>query len=74
MDFLTLLLILVALFALTGWGYGTYRARRPVPAGVEAAPPARGWTAPLGTIGFLALILVVLMILTGWHATGVELW
>jgi hypothetical protein len=66
MDPLTVLLIVVAVLALSGWGYGTYYTR-PVAAPRTEVVTAPGWVSPVGIIGLLAVIGVVLMLLTGWR-------
>ena len=64
MDPLLLLLIIVAVIALSGWGYGTYTTRPPVTTEVVAAP---AYVSPLGIIGLIAVIVVVAMFVTGWR-------
>jgi hypothetical protein len=66
MDILTLALIVVAVIALSGWGYGYYVAR-PATAGDVVAAPAPGYASPLGIIGLLVVVAVVAMLLTGWR-------
>ncbi len=68
MDPLLIALIVLAVIAVGGWGYGTY-AVRPGPAvgtttEVVAAP---GWVSPLGIIGLLAVVALVVMFATGWR-------
>jgi hypothetical protein len=65
MDILAIVLIVVAVLALSGWGYGTYAARPAVPAGAVVEGPAP-WVNPLGIIGLLVVVAVVVMLLTGW--------
>jgi hypothetical protein len=68
MDLLLLLLIVFAVVSVAGWGYGTY-APRPAPAGgVVVAEPA--WASPLGLIGLLAVIAIVVMLFTNWRPLG----
>jgi hypothetical protein len=66
MDILTICLIIIAVLALSGWGYGTYGYRAaPGPAtGVVAAP---GWVSPLGIIGLIVIVGLIAMWTTGWH-------
>jgi hypothetical protein len=64
-DLLLILLIVVAVVAMSGWGYGIYSTRAvPVQTEVVAAP---GWVSPLGIIGLVALIAVFAMFVTGWR-------
>jgi len=65
MDPLLIALIVVAVIAMSGWGYGYY-ARPAVPAG-EMLAPAPAYASPLGIIGALAVVLLVAMLLTGWR-------
>jgi hypothetical protein len=65
MDILTIALIIVAVLALSGWGYGTYAARPAVPAGAVVEGPAP-WVNPLGIIGLLVVVGLLVMLLTGW--------
>jgi hypothetical protein len=67
MDPLTILLIVVAVLALSGWGYGSYAVRpAPGPATTEVvAGPA--WVSPLGIIGLIAVVGVIIMLATGWR-------
>ena len=65
MDPLLLILIIVAVIALSGWGYGTYTTRAaPATTEVVTAPV---WVSPLGILGLLAVIAVVAMFVTGWR-------
>jgi hypothetical protein len=67
-DLLLILLIVLAVLALSGWGYGYYSAR-PVAVTDMAAVPASG-TSPIihmiGVIGLLALVAFVVLWATGW--------
>jgi hypothetical protein len=63
-DLLLILLIVVAIASLGGWGYGTYYTRAPARTEVVAAP---GWVSPIGVIGLIALIAVIAMFVTGWR-------
>ena len=69
MDILLILLIVVAVIALSGWGYGTYYASRPVVVSDTAAPATGG--SPLitliGFLGLIALVAFVVMWATGWR-------
>jgi hypothetical protein len=60
MDPITILMIVLIVLALGGWGYGSY-----------AGPPAGGGPSPLvSSLGILALILIVafiVMLATGWR-------
>ena len=65
MDPLLILLIIVAVIAVSGWGYGTYTTRAvPVQTEVVSAP---GWVSPLGILGLLAIIALAVMLFTGWR-------
>jgi hypothetical protein len=68
-DILLILLIVVAVIALSGWGYGTYYASRPVVVS-DAAAPATGGSPLITLIGFLGLIALVAFVVmwaTGWR-------
>jgi hypothetical protein len=68
MDLLILALIIIAVVALSGWGYGTYVSRpaaAPAPGTVVEAPAA--WVNPIGLIGALAVVGVIIMLATGWR-------
>jgi hypothetical protein len=69
MDILLIILIVVAVIALSGWGYGTYYASRPVVVSDTAAPATGG--SPLitliGFLGLIALVAFVVMWATGWR-------
>jgi hypothetical protein len=65
MDPLLILLIIVAIIALSGWGYGTYTTRA-VPAQTEIVT-APAWISPLGILGLLAIVALVAMFVTGWR-------
>jgi hypothetical protein len=68
MDILLLILIVLAVLSVAGWGYGSY-AVRPAPAGdVVVASP--GWVSPLGVIGLLAVIAILVMLFTNWRPFG----
>lgn len=62
MDILTIALIVFAILALSGWGYGRYYA---VPA--DAAVEPAGWVNPLGILGLVLLIAVVMLLLSGFQ-------
>ena len=63
-DPLTIGLIVLAVLLLSGFGYGYYS--RPVV--VDApAPAGYGYGSPLGVIGALVVVLLVVMLLTGWR-------
>lgn len=65
MDPLLILLIVVAVIALSGWGYGTYTTRSaPATTEVVAAPV---WISPIGIIGLIAVVAVVAMFISGWR-------
>jgi hypothetical protein len=62
MDILTIALIVLAILALSGWGYGRYSA---VPA--DAAMGPAPWVNPLGILGLVLLIAVVVLLLGGFQ-------
>jgi hypothetical protein len=62
MDIWLIILIVVVVLAFRGWGYGYYY--RPAPVAGEVAP-APGWVSPLGIIGALAVIALIVMWLSG---------
>jgi hypothetical protein len=66
MDLLLLILIVLAVISISGWGYGTY-GYRAVPAGDVVAAPAPGWASPLGILGVLLLVGLLMMLFTGWR-------
>jgi hypothetical protein len=66
MDILTLSLIILAVIALSGWGYGTYGVR-PAPGATTEVVAAPAWATPLGLIGLIVVVGVVVMLLTGWR-------
>jgi MYXO-CTERM domain-containing protein len=69
MDLLLIILIVVAVLALSGWGYSYYGAR-PVAVTDVSAAPASG-PSPLihliGVLGLLALVAFIVLWATGWH-------
>lgn len=68
MDVLTIALIIIAVLALGGWGYGNYVYRPAAPAapGAVVEGPAP-WVNPLGVVGLLVVIALVVMLATGWR-------
>jgi hypothetical protein len=67
MDFLTITILILAILALGGWGYGAY-AVRPAPGTVvETAPGPSPAITFLGVIGFVLLIAFIVMLATGWR-------
>lgn len=67
MDPLLIALIVLAVIALSGWGYGTYAYRPVATTDVVAAPAAPGWASPLGLLGLLLVIGLIAMLVTGWR-------
>ena len=55
MDPLMIGLIILAVVALSGWGYGTYSVR-PAPGATTEVVSAPAWATPLGMIGLLVVI------------------
>jgi hypothetical protein len=66
MDPVLIGLIILAVIALGGWGYGTY-GMRPVPGAATEVVAAPAWASPLGVIGLLVVVGVVIMLLSGWR-------
>jgi hypothetical protein len=66
MDPLLIALIVIAVISLGGWGYGTY-AVRPAPAASTEVVAAPGWVSPLGMIGLIVVVGIVIMLATGWR-------
>ncbi|HEY3787488.1 MAG TPA: hypothetical protein VGL71_01480 [Urbifossiella sp.] len=64
MDLLMLLLIVVAVVSIGGWGYGTYR--RPV---LSSGPivDEPGWVNPIGIVGLIVVFCLILMFATAWR-------
>lgn len=71
MDLLLLILIVVAVISLSGWGYGYYGGR-PAMAG-DVIAPAPAYASPLGLLGALLVVGVLVMLLTGWRPFVVAL-
>lgn len=66
MDPLLIVLIIVAVIALGGWGYGTYGvAPAPGPRTEVVAGP--GWVNPVGILGLIVVVGIIVMLTTGWH-------
>jgi hypothetical protein len=65
MDPLLIALIILAVVALGGWGYGTY-AVRPAPAATTEVVSAPGWATPLGIIGLVVVAVVLVSLMAGW--------
>jgi hypothetical protein len=68
MDILILLLIVLAVVSIGSWGYGTY-GRTSVADGPVA--PGPGWVNPMGIIGLILLVGLVMMLFTGWRPFAV---
>lgn len=66
MDPLLIALIIVAVIALGGWGYGSY-AVRPAPGATTEVVAAPAWVSPLGIIGLIVVVGIIVMLLTGWQ-------
>jgi len=65
-DILTLLLIVVVVLSLSGWGYGYYASRPGPGPDLTPAGPAP-WVNPVGAIGALLLIALLVILFTGWR-------
>jgi hypothetical protein len=64
MDPVLIVLAVLALLALSGWGYGYTRP----PSLAGGAGPARArWVHPLGALGLFLAALIVLVLVTGWR-------
>ena len=66
MDPLLIGLIILAVIALGGWGYGTYGVR-PAAGTTTEVVSAPAWASPLGLIGLLVVIGIIVMLATGWR-------
>jgi hypothetical protein len=67
-DILLLVLIVLAVVSIGGWGYGTYyRPVGPVGGPVVEGP---GWVSPLGILGVILIIGILAMLFTGWRPLG----
>lgn len=69
MDAILLIVLVAAILALSGWGYGYYYTR-PVPGDAVAPGPVAGPSPFVNMVGVLGLILLVgfvIMWATGWH-------
>jgi hypothetical protein len=69
MDPLLIALIIVAVISLGGWGYGTYAVRSApaaAPATTTEVAAAPAWASPLGLIGLIVVVGILVMLLTGW--------
>jgi hypothetical protein len=66
MDPLLIVLIIVAVIAFSGWGYGTY-AIRPAPAAATEVLAGPAWVSPLGIIGLIVVVGILIMLFTGWQ-------
>ena len=67
MDILTITILVVAVLAIAGWGYGSYAAR---PVAVVDSGPAPGPSPVIGLLGIVGLMLLVafvVMLATGWR-------
>jgi hypothetical protein len=66
MDPLIIILIALAVIAVSGWGYGTYAVGPPQGASTTVVSgPA--WANPLGIIGLVVVVGVIVMLTTGWR-------
>ena len=65
MDPLLIGLIIVAIIAFSGWGYGTYGVR-PAPGSTTEVVAAPAWASPLGLIGLIVVVGIIVMLMTGW--------
>ena len=67
MDILLVILIVLAVIAMSGWGYGYYT--RPAPAADVVAAPV-GYASPLGVLAVIAIVAIVLMLMFNWQPLG----
>jgi len=65
MDAITLILLIVAILALSGAGYGYYNTR-PAAGTVVETGPGPGITL-LGIVGLILLIAFIVLLATGWR-------
>jgi len=65
MDLLLLILIVLAVLSVGGWGYGYYSTPAVAPGGTVVAAPA--YATPLGILGVLVVIALCVMLFTGWR-------
>ena len=68
MDLLLIALIVVAVLALSGWGYGYYSARPVAVTDVSAAPAAgpSPFIHLIGILGLVAIVAFIVLLATGW--------
>ncbi len=67
LDIVTLTILVVAILAIAGWGYGSYAARPVTVAETGTAPaPAPGLTL-LGIVGLILIVAFVVLLATGWR-------
>ena len=67
MDPITLTILIIAILALGGWGYGYY-TRPATGTVVESGPaPAAPGLSLLGIIGLILLVAFVVLLATGWR-------
>jgi hypothetical protein len=66
MDPLLIVLIIVAILAIGGWGYGAY-AVRPAPGATTEVVTGPAWVTPIGLLGLIVIVGIVLMLITGWR-------
>lgn len=71
MDIIILLVIVLAVASVAGWGYGTY-SRPVVATGPVVDGP--GWVNPLGILGLVLIVGLILMLTTGWRPFAVQPW
>jgi hypothetical protein len=65
MDTLFIAVIVLSLFSLGSWGYGTYCG--PVPGGRFDHAGPDGWVNPVGLFGLLVMTAMVLVLVSGWR-------
>ena len=66
MDPITLLLLIIVILALGSWGYGSYTVR-PGPGVTEPVGGPAPWVNPIGAIGLLLLIVLLVVLFTGFR-------
>ena len=65
MDIITISILVLAILAIGGWGYGSYVVQ-PAPGAVVQTGGSPGLTL-LGIIGLILLVAFVVLLATGWR-------
>jgi hypothetical protein len=67
MDIITIAILIIAVLALGGWGYGYYATRPAAGVAVETVPAPNPGLSLLGIIGLILLVAFVVLLATGWR-------